>query len=95
MGFYWGRDDVKWPVEVRGKQLCTECGPVTFPDGTPTGFGEWNGRFPKRSADGMLLDQHGHLWSQSQVDAGLPPSYRIVGVVGQLDGQSPALSQNV
>jgi len=51
--------------------FCSECS-----------TGEWHGRFPKKSAKGMLIDQNGHLWSQAQVDAGdLPAHYRIVGKV--------------
>lgn len=44
--------------------------------------GEWHGRFPKRAAEGMLIDQNGGLWSQAQIDGGmLPTLYKIVGKV--------------
>jgi hypothetical protein len=73
---------------------CTQCGCV---ENTATGnywsrpkepicsecdTGVWHGRFPKRSAEGMLIDQNGHLWSQGQIDGGVIPShYKIVGKV--------------
>lgn len=53
--------------------LCSECDRV---------IGEWHGMFTKRTADGMLIDQNGHLWSRESVNAGqLPAAYRIVGEV--------------
>lgn len=55
--------------------LCSECDPA---------IGQWHGRFPKRSAAGMLVDQNGHLWSREAVDTGqLPQAYKIVGEVVQ------------
>jgi hypothetical protein len=58
----------------RERALCSECGD-----------GKWHERFPKKSAEGMLIDQLGHLWSKSQVDAGqLPSHYKIVGTVGNI-----------
>lgn len=80
---YWSRDMDIWPPEARGKKLCSECAPTTFSDGSPVmGAGKWHGRFPKRPAAGMLIDQDGYLWSQEQVDAGmLPRLYKIVGRV--------------
>lgn len=51
--------------------ICSECE-----------TGTWHGRFEKRDAAGMLIDQSGHLWSRAQVDAGaLPRHYSIVGEV--------------
>jgi hypothetical protein len=53
--------------------LCSECDPD---------IGEWHGKFEKRPADRMLIDQNGHLWSCESVAAGqLPAAYRIVGEV--------------
>lgn len=49
--------------------LCSECDPA---------IGKWHGLFPKRSAVGMLIDQHGHLHSKNEK---LPSHYRIVGKV--------------
>ena len=76
---------------------CTKCGCVentatgdywTRPDAplcSECSDGLWHDRFPKRSAEGMLIDQNGHLWSQQQVDGGgFPSHYRIVGKVGGL-----------
>lgn len=45
---YWAtnaRD--MWLVEFSGKILCSECAPPTYKDGSPSGLGEWHGRFPK------------------------------------------------
>lgn len=71
-----------WPAEYVGKSLCSECGPPTYKDGTSSEYGKWHGRFEKRSANGMLIDQNGQLWSQGQIDAGyLPKHYSIVGKV--------------
>ena len=53
--------------------LCSECDPD---------IGEWHGRFEKRSAVGLLIDQSGHLWSKESVEAGqLPSSYTIIDEV--------------
>lgn len=69
MSAYWWRKH-----KADSRALCSECDPE---------FGKWHGAFPKRPADGMLIDQSGHLWSQEQVDAGmLPLFYKIVGKVG-------------
>ena len=86
LGNFWGKDDsALWPDEFVGKALCSECSPLTYLDGSATEFGIWHGRFEKRSADGMLFDQNGTLWSQDTVDAGrLPNGYRIVGTVGAI-----------
>lgn len=67
LGTYWAR-------KSRGEPpLCNECEPD---------IGKWHDEFLKRSAEGMLIDQNGHLWSRDEVDAGrLPKHYRIVGEV--------------
>lgn len=57
---YWWRKSKGQPL------LCPECDPETS---------KWHGIFEKRPADGMLVDQNGHLWSS---DENLPPGYRIV-----------------
>jgi hypothetical protein len=69
---------------------CTKCGCV---ENTATGnywtqqdaptcsecdTGKWHGRFLKRSADGMLIDQNGHLHKEGEK---LPQHYKIVGRV--------------
>ena len=62
-----------WMRHKADEHLCSECDPE---------IGEWHGRFEKRSADGMLIDQIGHLWSRESVDAGqLQRGYQIVGEV--------------
>ena len=82
VGFYYDRANPKWPESVRGKQLCSACGPVEYPSGEPTGFGAWHGQFVQRPAAGMLLDSQGHLWSKATRDTGnLPASIVIVGEV--------------
>ena len=74
-GNYWSKDNAKvWPAEYLGKALCSECGPPAYVDGTKTQYGKWHGRFKKRSADGMLIDQNGHLWPREH--------FRIVGGSG-------------
>jgi hypothetical protein len=60
---YWDRLYGEQPL------LCSECDP---------GIGQWHGRFPKRSAAGMLIDQEGHLWSAEE---SLPSHCRVLGVV--------------
>lgn len=61
--------------------LCSGCDPD---------IGEWHGRFEKLPADGMLIDQDGHLWSRESVDAGqLPKHCRIVGEVTPNAGIQP------
>jgi hypothetical protein len=57
-----------WYNRAYGKPLvCSECG-----------SGTWHGRFAKRSAAGMLVDQDGHLWSTEE---SLPTNYKIMGEV--------------
>jgi len=81
-GMWWSKDMDIWPLEYVGKALCSECGPPTYRDGSKTDFGKWHGRFTKRPAAGMLIDQNKNLWSQDQIDAGmLPKSYKIIGKV--------------
>lgn len=36
--------------------LCSECS-----------SGEWHGIFPKQSAEGMLIDEGGYLWNESNM----------------------------
>lgn len=77
-GFFYGREDERWPADIRGKALCSACGPSTAPDGTETGYGKWHGLFPRRSASGMLVDQNGCLWRK---ESSLPAYVRIVRTV--------------
>jgi hypothetical protein len=85
---WWTKDSkAMWAPEYEGKALCSECGPPTYIDGSKTKFGKWHGRFPKRPAVGMLIDQNGNLCSQEQIDHNqLPHSYSIVGKV---EGEEP------
>lgn len=43
----------------RKEPLCAECSPRT---------GEWHGRWPKKSAEGYLVDPDGYLYTQKEVD---------------------------
>lgn len=84
LGFYWSRNVVtmNWPDEYKNKALCSECGPTTYSDGTPTNYGKWHDRFPKRSADGMFVDDLGYLWSKENIDNKQIPLHRtIIGVI--------------
>lgn len=66
LGNYWMPHAYK-----DGPVQCSECE-----------TGKWHGKFDKKPAAGMLIDQSGHLWSQGEIDAGhLPKHYKIVGKV--------------
>lgn len=80
-GFFYGKDAAHWPDDVRGKALCSACGPAIGPDGKPTGFGAWHGEFTRETATGMLIDNRGFLRGK---DEALPSSVTIVGVVKSL-----------
>ena len=82
LGFYWSRDHTMWPAPYRGKELCSQHGPPEDIYHNPTPWGKWHGQFAQRSASGMLIDQHGHLWTPEQVENHLLPlAYYIVGEV--------------
>lgn len=82
LGFYWSRDQPMWPEDVRGKALCSECGPTTFSNGDPTDLGVWHGRFEKRSAKGYHLDSEGFLWSAASVAMNQVPKHlKIVKII--------------
>lgn len=81
-GFHAIRYWPEWPDDIRGKALCSACGPARFRTGAPTGFGKWHGRFEQKSATGLWVDQQGSLWRQDQLDEGtLPDHFRIFGKV--------------
>lgn len=62
-----------WRAADKAQALCSQCDPA---------IGQWHGQFQKRSAAGMLVDQHGHLWSKESFEAGqLPAAYKIVGEI--------------
>ncbi len=51
-GHYWGRNRIMFKEgslqkELVGKPLCSECTPLFYKDGSPTGEGKWHGRFEK------------------------------------------------
>jgi len=51
LGRWWSRNSADiWPDKDLGLALCSECGPSTYRDGTPTRFGQWHGRFEKHMA---------------------------------------------
>ena len=82
LGLYWSRSEPIWPEAIQGKALCSECAPATFNHGSPSGYGVWHQRFPKRSADGMLMDSSGFIHSTGSIDAGqLPKHLHIIGEV--------------
>lgn len=56
----------------REKKLCSECA-----------TGKWHGQFEKKSAVGMLIDNHGGLWTQEEVDDAtcFPKHFKVVGRV--------------
>lgn len=61
---YWSR------TTLEGKSaLCSACDPK---------IGKWHGKFTRRPAAGMLVDQEGHLWGQAE---GMPSHSIILGVV--------------
>lgn len=64
---YWMRKTRKQPL------ICSECDPE---------IGKWHGLFPKHQADGMLIDESGHLWSRLDQ---LPPHFKIVGRVPSVE----------
>lgn len=81
-GFHAIRYWPEWPDDIRGRALCSACGPSQFKTGASTGFGKWHDRFEKKPATGYWVDQQGSLWSQGQIDAGmLPVHFRIFGKV--------------
>lgn len=59
LGWYWAREMLANKVDLsdvgeqyRGKPLCSECAPVRYLDGKPTGFRHrWHGKFPKEPYD--------------------------------------------
>lgn len=60
---YWSRTTGKLPL------LCSECDPA---------IGKWHGRFEKRPAAGMHIDNEGHLWSDPTV---APKHLRFIGTI--------------
>ena len=42
-------DDFDWTgkEELKGKRLCSDCGPTHFIDGGITGLGKWHGQFKR------------------------------------------------
>lgn len=57
LGLYWTRnypESYNWSEvgeQYRGKPLCSECAPSRFVSGSPTGWGKWHGKFPKKPYD--------------------------------------------
>ena len=78
-----------WQTCGKGKEhlpkLCSECDPE---------IGKWHGRFPKESADGMLLGNDGFLYSKEHDESGQldwrkrHQGFAIVGVVGEKEGKT-------
>lgn len=74
LGAYWVRSDGKgYHEEGAAPPLCSECA-----------SGQWHGNFPKRSAAGWSIDNHGFIWSPEEIERGqLPVHFKIVGHVPQ------------
>lgn len=53
--YWWG------VVHDKKPPLCSECDPE---------IGKWHGKFEKKSAKGMLLDNEGLLWSKQELISG-------------------------
>lgn len=53
LGHWWTKHHqklYKWDElsrEYAGRGLCSACAPIEFSDGTPTGKGDWHGKFDK------------------------------------------------
>lgn len=49
--------------ELKGKKICSACGPKFFNDGTPTKFGKWHGVFSRDylPLGEYLTDERGNL----------------------------------
>lgn len=65
---YWSRKIESKPL------LCSECDPD---------IAAWHGRFDKRPADGMLVDQDGNLWGRAMT---IPAHSQIMGAVAFKEG---------
>jgi hypothetical protein len=39
--------DWRYAPELKGKMICSDCGPRHYRDGKPTNFGQWHGEFKK------------------------------------------------
>lgn len=74
---YWSHTTIESKPAV-----CSACDPE---------IGQWHGRFERRPATGMLIDQNGQLW---RTEEGLPKHYKILGVVLPADqsGDNNAIS---
>ena len=47
----------------RGKELCSACGPVQYLDASPTGYGQWHGKFERTflPIGAFHTNRHGNL----------------------------------
>jgi hypothetical protein len=63
-----------WDRHLSGKAvLCSACDPD---------IASWHGRFPQKSAAGMIVDQNGYLWSNA---ASIPKHYQIMGATSAIE----------
>lgn len=48
-GFHWMADLFDWSYapELKGKRLCSACGPSLYRDGVTTKFGKWHDQFER------------------------------------------------
>ena len=62
-----------WLLRGDAEPLCSECDPK---------IGKWHGKFEKRSAVGMLIDQHDEIHGIDYVNSDtFPKHYIIVGII--------------
>ena len=61
VGWYWWTKEAG--PEFEDKKLCSACGPKTFIDGSPTGVGQWHGKFERifYPLGTMETDSNGNL----------------------------------
>ena len=56
LGHYWPRLMKSFKGTEGEKALCSECTPLTFPDGTKYGNGQWHSHFAKQTLSEYLKD---------------------------------------
>ena len=68
-GFYWMHNDFKrfiWSKEneqFKGKPLCSECAPIYFDNGKPTGWGKWHDKFPKENISTLTENERADIYN--------------------------------
>lgn len=57
-GFFWSKDCDDTPATVKGRALCSACGPTHWNDGSRTKYGQWHGRFERRKATAEIIAEN-------------------------------------